>query len=50
MSLAKKSAVAMALAGAVSAQSSSVVNIFFPDIDNQALVGSIITSVSSDPT
>lgn len=46
MSLIKKSAVAVALVGAVSAQStSSVVNVFFPDIDNQELIGSVITSV-----
>lgn len=51
MSLMKKSAaIAMAVASAVSAQStSSVVSIFFPDIDNQALVGSVITSVCPDP-
>ncbi|KEF55447.1 uncharacterized protein A1O9_08197 [Exophiala aquamarina CBS 119918] len=51
MTLMKKSAVAMALAGAVSAQStSSVVSVFFPDIDNQALVGSVITSDASQTT
>lgn len=46
MSLIQKSAVAIALIGAVHAQS-SVVNIFFPDVEG-ALIGSVIASVRPD--
>ncbi|EXJ94174.1 hypothetical protein A1O1_02567 [Capronia coronata CBS 617.96] len=45
----KSSAVAVILAGVVAAQS-SVVSIFFPDVDEQQLVGSIVSSDASKTT
>ncbi|EXJ84769.1 hypothetical protein A1O3_05441 [Capronia epimyces CBS 606.96] len=49
MAMMKKSMLALALAGIVAAQS-SVVSVFFPDSDEQALVGSIIHSDASKTT
>lgn len=45
----KKSAVVLAIAGVAAAQSPSVVTVFFPGADSQALLGSVITSVRLDP-
>ena len=42
-----KPALVLAAAGLISAQS-SVVSVFFPGADDQILLGSIITSVSSE--
>ncbi len=45
MAVMKKTGLALALAGVVAAQSSSVVNVFLPGADSQTLLGSIIKSV-----
>ncbi|OQU99132.1 hypothetical protein CLAIMM_04810 isoform 2 [Cladophialophora immunda] len=46
----KKSALALAMAAAVSAQNSSVINVFIPDADDQTLLGSLIASDASKTT
>lgn len=41
----KTTGLALTLAGAAAAQSSSVVSVFFPGLDSQTLLGSVIKSV-----
>lgn len=45
----RSAAVALAFAGVVNAQSSSVISLFLPDTDQQTLVGSLIASVCVVP-
>ncbi|KAJ9639095.1 uncharacterized protein PV06_07352 [Exophiala oligosperma] len=46
----KTTGLALTLAGAAAAQSSSVVSVFFPGLDSQTLLGSVIKSDSSKTT
>ncbi|OAP64824.1 hypothetical protein AYL99_00796 [Fonsecaea erecta] len=46
----KRSALALAMAAVVGAQSSSVINVFIPDADDQTLLGSLIASDATKTT
>ncbi|ETI20866.1 hypothetical protein G647_07209 [Cladophialophora carrionii CBS 160.54] len=49
-SLIRTAATALAFAGMVSAQSSSVISVFLPDTDQQTLVGSLVASDATKTT